>query len=176
MRRAVLDTGAVAVDMPARLRTLALHDRLDEWAAEDAGWAPELLDDPDPDVRANAVACCRTASGPMLHALWDADTGPGTPLRNVLLSGGAPPPGPAFEALWAAWLDTSADTPADGLGDALLRWGRPADDGRFAALSVVALETDVPNLARPPTGRRCWSRCSCAAIRSATSPPGRPAR
>ncbi|MBE1530562.1 hypothetical protein [Actinomadura algeriensis] len=150
LRRAVLDTGAVATADPARLQTLALHDRLGEWTAPDAGWAAELLDDPDPDVRANAGTRCRTATGPMLHALWDADTGPGTPLRNVLLSGDAPPPAPKAEALWEAWLDVSADTPADGLGDALLRWGRPADDERSAALSVVALEPDPARLLRAP--------------------------
>ncbi|GGV01158.1 hypothetical protein GCM10010182_18290 [Actinomadura cremea] len=146
LREIVLDTGAVAALMPARLRTLALHDRLGAWEPPDAGWAPELLTDPDPDVRAHAAASCRTATGPMLHALWDADTGPGTPLRDVLLAGDAPPPGPKLETLWAAWFDA----PAGELGDALLRWGRPADDERFALPSVVALETDATVLRRTP--------------------------
>ncbi|QFG21480.1 hypothetical protein [Actinomadura sp. WMMB 499] len=142
LRQAVLDTGAIAVREPARLQTLALHGRLLRWLPEEAGRAPELLADPDPDVRAHAAAFCRTATGAMLHALWDADTGPGTPLRDVLLAGMAPPPAAKLAALWDAWFEA----PSEELGDALLRWSRPSDDARC----VVALETDATILRRTP--------------------------
>ncbi|MEV5831427.1 hypothetical protein AB0L25_38255 [Spirillospora sp. NPDC052242] len=141
LRRAVLDTGAVAAEPPARLQTLALLDRLPDWPGFAAEWAPALLADADPDVRERAAAHCRNAAGPMLAALWLADTGPGTPLRTVLLENGTPPPAPVLDALWHAWLD-APDAPDPATGDALLRWGRPATTGRHAALTVVAVATD----------------------------------
>ncbi|MEV5831429.1 hypothetical protein AB0L25_38265 [Spirillospora sp. NPDC052242] len=147
LRDAVLKTGAVAARTSARLVTLALHDRLDgAWPAAEAGLAPDLLTDPDPDVRAHTTAFCRNATGAMLHALWAADSGPGTPLRNALLANGEPPPGPALDALWRAWLDD----PDEEAGAALLRWWRPADDAGIAPFTVVVLETDAVILQRTP--------------------------
>ncbi|WP_125617352.1 hypothetical protein [Actinomadura sp. WAC 06369] len=146
LRAVVLETGAVAGPMPARLVTLALHDRLDEWRAVDACLAPDLLADPDPDVRAHAAAHCRAAAGPLLDALWEAGADPGTPLRSVLLAAGTPPSGPMLDALWRAWLgEPDAET-----GAALLRWRRPAEDAGLGPLSAVALETDAVVLRRTP--------------------------
>ncbi|GGV01202.1 hypothetical protein GCM10010182_18350 [Actinomadura cremea] len=139
LREVVAGTGAVAAETPARLVTLALHGRLaDEWGEADTGRAPALLADPDPDVREGAAAACAAAGGPVLRALWTADTGPGTPLRGVLLRHGEPPPAAELDGLWRAWLDA----PGAELGDALLRWGRPATAGPLAALTGAALETD----------------------------------
>ncbi|MFD0899602.1 hypothetical protein [Actinomadura sediminis] len=147
LRAAVLETAAAGGLRAARRVTLALHDRLGgAWREADAGRAAELLADPDPDVRAHAAAFCRGAAGPMLHALWAADTGPGTPLRGALLANGAPPPGPVLDALWRAWLRD----PDDEAGAALLRWRRPAEDPWLAPSSVVALETDAVILRRTP--------------------------
>ncbi|MBE1530555.1 hypothetical protein [Actinomadura algeriensis] len=139
LRDAVVDSGAVAADDPARLVTLALHGRpADEWRDTDAGRAPVLLADPDPDVRKGIAAVCRTASGPVLRALWDADTGAGTPLRGVLLENGEPPPAAVLDGLWREWTDDPGAEP----GDALLRWGRPATAGPLATLTAAVLEPD----------------------------------
>ncbi|MFV2176424.1 hypothetical protein ACFHW2_02710 [Actinomadura sp. LOL_016] len=145
LREAVAGTGAVAADAPARLVTLALHDRLGEWGAGEAGWAPALLADPDPDVRERAAASCRTATASVHRALWDADTGPGTPLRTVLLENAAPPDGSTLNGLWREWSESPGAEP----GDALLRWGRPATDPGLVPLSVVVLETDRDVLLGP---------------------------
>ncbi|GGV01172.1 hypothetical protein GCM10010182_18310 [Actinomadura cremea] len=144
LRRAVLDTGAVAAEAPARLLTLALHDRLGEWDPSEAAWAPELLTDPDPDVRERAADACRNASGALLDALWAAGP-PDAPLAEILLRKGEPPPGPSLDTLWAEWLDT-----ADGvIEEALFRWGLPATDPPHGPLSVIALETDPEKLRAP---------------------------
>ncbi|GGV01179.1 hypothetical protein GCM10010182_18320 [Actinomadura cremea] len=145
-RAAVLATGAVAMALPARLRTLALHDRLDAWDEGEADWAPVLLADADPDVRERAAEHCRTATGPMLAALWDVCAGLETPLGAALLAGDAPPPGPGLDALWHVWLDD----PERRTGDALLRWATPATGGHRAALTVVAVATDTAVLLKRP--------------------------
>ncbi|OLT36509.1 hypothetical protein BJF79_31140 [Actinomadura sp. CNU-125] len=145
MRAAVLATGAVSVLLPDRLLTLALLNRLDEWAAHDAQWAPELLADADPDVRERAAARCRDATGPMLAALWKADTGPKTPLRTVLLENSEPPPAPVLDRLWQQWLRS----PDPKTGDALLRWRRPATGGWHASLTAVAVADDADVLREP---------------------------
>ncbi|GGV01195.1 hypothetical protein GCM10010182_18340 [Actinomadura cremea] len=147
LREAVAGTGAVAADAPARLVTLALHDRLGEWGAAEAGWAPALLADPGPDpgVRERAAASCRTATASVHRALREADTGPGTPLRTVLLENAAPPDGSTLNELWREWSGSTGAEP----GDALLRRGRPATDPGLVPLSVVVLETDRDVLLGP---------------------------
>ncbi|QFG21479.1 hypothetical protein [Actinomadura sp. WMMB 499] len=146
LRAAVLATGAVAAGLPARLETLALHDRLAEWDVQDADRAPALLADGDADVRERAAARCRTATGPMLAALWNSGAGPGTPLRAVLLENAAPPPAGVLGGLWREWLRS----PTGEAGAALLRWGRPAPGGRHAPLTVVAVAADPAVLLEPP--------------------------
>ncbi|MEV5831425.1 hypothetical protein AB0L25_38245 [Spirillospora sp. NPDC052242] len=138
LRRIVLETGSVALGGAPRLLTLALLDRLDEWPPAEAGRAPDLLADPDPDVRERTAGFCRGASGPMRDALWEADTGPGTPLRAVLLENAGPPPAPRLDTLWSEWLDA----PTADLTDALLRWGRPATGRSLAPPSIVAVNDD----------------------------------
>ncbi|OLT36508.1 hypothetical protein BJF79_31135 [Actinomadura sp. CNU-125] len=146
LRRVVLDTGAVAARGPARLPTLALHDRLDEWGPADAGRAPSLLAHSDPDVRDRAAAACRTATGAMLRALWTSDGTPGPPLLDVLLDNPEPPPGPVLDALWSEWLDDPAESLPESLPEFLRRWGRPAGDPRHGPLSVIALASDANEL------------------------------
>ncbi|MFV2176419.1 hypothetical protein ACFHW2_02685 [Actinomadura sp. LOL_016] len=150
LRQAVLDTGAVAVANPARLRTLALHDRLGEWGVWDAGWVPELLADPDPDVRERAADACRNASGTLLGALWTVGRR-GTPLSDLLLRNDEPPPRRSLDALWTEWLETADGT----LGEALFRWGAPSTDPRHGPLSAIAVAAD-PEKLRDPAHRRAF--------------------
>ncbi|MBE1530561.1 hypothetical protein [Actinomadura algeriensis] len=144
LRQAVLDTGAVAVANPARLRTLALHDRLGECGIWEADWAPGLLTDPDPDVRGRASDACLNASGTLLHFLWAA-CHRDSPLRDLLLRNDRTPPARFLDVLWAEWLET----PDEALEEALSRWAVPSDDPRHAPLSVIALKTDPESMRAP---------------------------
>ncbi|GGV01166.1 hypothetical protein GCM10010182_18300 [Actinomadura cremea] len=149
LRRAVLETGAVAAPNPARLQTLALHDRLGEWGVWDARWVPELLADSDPDVRERAADACRNASGTLLGALW-AIGRRNTPLTGLLLRNEEPPPRRWLDALWADWLETADGT----LAEALFRWGVPSTDPQRASLSVIAVAAE-PEV-RDPAHRRAF--------------------
>ncbi|MEV5831426.1 hypothetical protein AB0L25_38250 [Spirillospora sp. NPDC052242] len=135
LRRAVLDTGAVALVRPGRLITQALLGRTDDWGAHVANQVPGLLRDDDPGVREGAAAFCGEARGAVLDALWDLDTGPGTPLRDALLANPAPAPYPELDALWE---ECARDGPGP-LRDALLRWGRSAAGERLAAVTALAV-------------------------------------
>ncbi|WP_026400794.1 hypothetical protein [Actinomadura rifamycini] len=135
LRRAVLDTGATAPVPPARLVTQALLGRTDGWDAHHATWLPGLLGDEDPGVRESAAAFCGEARGAVLDALWDVDTGPGTPLRDALLANPAPAPYPEVDALWE---ECGRDGPGP-LRDALLRWGRSAAGEPLAAVTALVL-------------------------------------
>ncbi|MBE1530554.1 hypothetical protein [Actinomadura algeriensis] len=149
LRRIVLETGALAPGHPARLLTLALLDRLDEWPPEEAVRAPDLLADPDPDVRDRAAAACRTATGPLHEALWRTGPAPGTPLHAALLASAEPPPDGNLDALWRLWLAH----PDPDRGDALVRWGRPASDPELTATTVVVLSRDRDVLLAPANRR-----------------------
>ncbi|MFD0899605.1 hypothetical protein [Actinomadura sediminis] len=149
MRRFVLDLGAVAASPPARQWTLALLGRLGtDLTAAETGPVPGMLADPDPDVRARAEEFCREASGDTLHTLWTLDTGPGTPLRGLLLRHGEPPPSGPLNRLWEEWLHR----PDERLWAALSRWGRPATGGGVEGLSVVAVGS-APDVLREPRYR-----------------------
>ncbi|MBE1530560.1 PQQ-binding-like beta-propeller repeat protein [Actinomadura algeriensis] len=145
LRRAVLETGALASAPLARLQTLALHDRLAEWDPAEAGWAPSLLGCADPAVRARTADACRRASGALREALWTEGGHPEPPLLDLLLRHDEPPPVPSLDALWARWLET----PGEALEEALFRWGLPAGDPHHGPLSVLALETDPARLRAP---------------------------
>ncbi|XRQ12090.1 WD40 repeat domain-containing protein [Actinomadura welshii] len=150
LRQAVLDVGARAPEAPERLVTLALLGRLGtEWEPRDAGWAPYLLDDEDPDVRERTAAFCQEASGPMLGALWEAVFQWDPALRNVLLANGEAPPSTVLNGLW----DEAMGQPSEPLWGALIRWGRPASAGRYEEFSVVALEPS-PSVLNEPRYRR----------------------
>ncbi|MFV2176421.1 hypothetical protein ACFHW2_02695 [Actinomadura sp. LOL_016] len=134
LREAVVDTGATALMRPGRLVTQALLNRTGEWNRYDARWMPDLLADEDPAVREAAGAFCRNAAGAVLDALWDLDTGPGTPLRTALLANAAPAPYPELDALWEQCAADGAEGP---LLDVLLRWGRSAGGSRLAAVTSL---------------------------------------
>lgn len=135
LRRAVLDTGATAPARPGRLVTQALLGRTDDWDEHHASQLPGLLGDADPGVREGAAAFCAEARGAVLDALWDLDTGPGTPLRDALLANPAPAPYPELDALW----EECGRDGAGPLRDALLRWGRSAAGERLAAVTALAV-------------------------------------
>ncbi|QFG21478.1 WD40 repeat domain-containing protein [Actinomadura sp. WMMB 499] len=149
LRRIVLDTESVALEGEARLLTLALLDRLDAWPPDEAGRAPDLLADPDPDVRDRAAAACRTAAGPLCRELWLSGPAPGTPLYTALLANPEPPPEEELNVLWRRWLD--AHDPE--LQGALLRWNRPASDPEFAPVTVIAVTRDRDVLLEPANRR-----------------------
>ncbi|WP_176611398.1 hypothetical protein [Actinomadura sp. WMMB 499] len=133
-RPVVVETGAVAGTGYARLRTLALHGRLaGNWSERDTGHANDLVADRDPDVRLNASAACRDASGALLDALWEGAFGR---LEEVLLDRDEPPPTAQLDRLWARWFRL----PSAPLERALFRWGVPADDARPAASAIAGLE------------------------------------
>ncbi|OLT36512.1 hypothetical protein BJF79_31155 [Actinomadura sp. CNU-125] len=134
VRQAVVETGAVAREGYARLRTLALLGRLAEnWDESDVQTARRLLADYDPDVRLNAAAACRAATGAMHEALWDEAVYAGDPLEEILLELETPPPARQLDRLWAEWFEDPADRP----GDALFRWARPPSDTRPVAAAIT---------------------------------------
>ncbi|MFD0899603.1 hypothetical protein [Actinomadura sediminis] len=135
LRRAVLDTGATALAPPGRLVTQALLGRTGGWGEHAVPWVPGLLGDEDPAVREGAAAFCGGARGAVLDALWDLDTGPGTPLRDALLANPAPAPYPELDALW----EECARGAPGPLRDALLRWGRSAAGAPLAAVTALAV-------------------------------------
>ncbi|MBE1530556.1 hypothetical protein [Actinomadura algeriensis] len=142
VRQAVVETGAVAREGYARLRTLALLGRLAEsWDEPDVRQARRLLTDYDPDVRLNAAAACRAATGAVHEALWEEAAHAGDPLEGILLDLEAPPPVRQLDRLWAEWFEN----PAGPLGDALFRWARPPSDTRPVAVALV--EAAPPNRA-----------------------------
>ncbi|WP_026400793.1 hypothetical protein [Actinomadura rifamycini] len=151
VRQAVVETGAVAGEGFARLRTLALLGRLGEsWGEPDVGQVRRLLADHDPDVRRNAAAACREAAGPVFEALWDealwnealwnGSAGAHDALAELLLRRDAPPPVPHRDRLWRRWL---AD-PAGPLGDALFRWALPLSDVRPVAAALDGVRPGAP--------------------------------
>lgn len=126
---------AAALDGVAGIAARPGH-RLRERARTSLGtWLPALLGREDDAAREHAAEFCRKASGPVLAALWDADTGPGTPLREVLLAHDEAPPQPTLDGLWGECLRN----PGQDLLDALVRWGRPASGGPEESFSVIAL-------------------------------------
>ncbi|XRQ12089.1 WD40 repeat domain-containing protein [Actinomadura welshii] len=127
-----------ALDGVAEIAGRQAH-RLRERALDTlAARLPVLLAAGDPGAREHAAGICRTASGPLLEALWGADTGPGTPLRSVLLGRDDVPPQPVVDTLWGECLRA----PGTGPLDALVRWGRPASGGPEEPFSVIALGKD----------------------------------
>ncbi|MEU8799598.1 hypothetical protein [Spirillospora sp. NPDC048819] len=143
LRQAVLDLSALAVRPLPRLLTRALLDLLEDGDLHEVGLLPVLLTDPDTDVRDRTATACRNATGRVLSGLWHGDSGPGTSLRDVLLENSRPPATPRkLSGLWSEWIET----PSPALGDALLRWGRPAPT---VPLSVVAVETGRDVLLEP---------------------------
>ncbi|MFI9549596.1 hypothetical protein ACIHAR_37790 [Streptomyces sp. NPDC052016] len=156
LRQVVLDSGALAPEGLARLRTAALHGRLTElWPVEQADAAHPLLSDPDPRIRRTAEETCATATGPLSRALWriashpfegDAE-GPADlpPLTSVLLRNPAPPPAGTLTVLWAAWLRF----PDPRLLTALSSWEAPAPHEPERGASLVVLEPDLSRLTAP---------------------------
>ncbi|MFD2688927.1 hypothetical protein ACFS5L_29440 [Streptomyces phyllanthi] len=161
LRQVVLDTGALAPEGLARLRTAALHGRLaDLWPAEQANAAHDLLLDPDPVVRDSAEATCAAATGQVARALWRIASRPFErpradppvpadlpPLTSVLLRSPAPPPAGVLTALWASWLRS----PDERLLTALSAWQAPAPREPERGASLVVLEPDASRLAGAAT-------------------------
>ncbi|MCP2341048.1 hypothetical protein [Actinomadura rupiterrae] len=145
LRARVIEFGAIADGNPARTQSLALLGRLGtHLQLDDIPHLPALLDDEDADIRENAAAYCLEAEGDPLDALWRASaTNPA--LRTMLLRNPAPPRSHTLDQLWDEWLRS----PGDELFRTLRRWGRPAESGDDAPLTLVALGT-APDLPLTP--------------------------
>jgi hypothetical protein len=159
LRARVLETGAVAepdpdfqpergdhspgwyaVDSPQlpHFVTLALQGRLAEAPALGvARGLGALVEDPDPDVAAEAERFALAASGPVLSVLWRAHMF-SPRVRDILLDNPRPLPDEAVGAAWSVWLST----PDRRLWEKLD--GRPATAGAERGPSRIVLGLATP--------------------------------
>lgn len=150
LRAACRETNAVAVQGLARLTSAALCHRLYEhWNPVTVGEARALVEDDDPDVRAEALRFLRTATVEAVDPLWrafffqDARGGFGAreksselpsmaAIRAALLDREVPPTPEVLDHLWDTWLiDDSED-----LARALRAWNRVG--GLSAEVKIAA--------------------------------------